>query len=176
MKKFVVSVGLVALGATGAQAGPAPSPLDGEGSRPWSVSMRLRGFYDDNINGLPDNVAPANGHRDTFGFEVAPRLVVSWPLEQTTIGFSYDYGLKYYQNRPSGNTENYDQTHTFMASLDHTFNERYQLSLKDSFVIGQEPDKLRAGNTFDSFQRIPGNNIRNHPHYIISYFQRRYPK
>jgi hypothetical protein len=28
-------------------------------------------------------------------------------------------------------------------------------------VIGQEPDQLRPGYTFDTYQRIPGNNIRN---------------
>ena len=33
--------------------------------------------------------------------------------------------------------------------------------MRDSFVIGQEPDLLRAGNTYNTFQRIPGNNLRN---------------
>jgi hypothetical protein len=29
-------------------------------------------------------------------------------------------------------------------------------------VIGQEPDILRAGNTYNTFQRIPGDNLRNY--------------
>jgi hypothetical protein len=37
-----------------------------------------------------------------------------------------------------------------------------QLSLADSFVIGQEPDTLRADPTFNTFQRISGDNIRNY--------------
>src|SRR6185369_12905125 len=56
----------------------------------------------------------------------------------------------------------YDQTHSFALSLDHSFNERYQISVRDSFVIGQEPDLLRAGNSFSTFQRISGDNIRNY--------------
>jgi hypothetical protein len=34
--------------------------------------------------------------------------------------------------------------------------------VRDSFVIGQEPDFLRAGNTFTTFQRISGSNERNY--------------
>ena len=34
--------------------------------------------------------------------------------------------------------------------------------MKDSFVIGQEPDLIRAENTPSTFQRVPGDNIRNY--------------
>src|SRR5262249_59581179 len=46
-------------------------------------------------------------------------------------------------------------------ALDHAFNERYNVHVGDAFVIGQEPDTLRAGNEIHSFFRIPGNNIVN---------------
>src|SRR5205085_7647430 len=46
--------------------------------------------------------------------------------------------------------------------LNHAFSERYSVALQDSFVIGQEPDLLRAGNTFNTYQRVPGDNIRNY--------------
>jgi hypothetical protein len=46
--------------------------------------------------------------------------------------------------------------------LTHAFSERYVLSVRDSFVIGQEPDFLRAGNTFTTFERINGDNKRNY--------------
>src|SRR4029077_15256982 len=39
--------------------------------------------------------------------------------------------------------------------------ERYSVHVSDSFVIGQQPDVLRAGNAINSFQRIPGDNIVN---------------
>jgi hypothetical protein len=152
MKKIVASVGLVALGASGLQAVSPP----GEAGRPWSLSATLRGFYDDNLNTTPSDKVQA------WGVEVSPALVISYPWEQTTLDFAYIYSFKDYDHRPAGNTANYDQTHTLSASLLHSFNERSQLSVKDSFVIGQEPDILRAGNTFDTFQRISGDNQRNY--------------
>jgi hypothetical protein len=47
------------------------------------------------------------------------------------------------------------------VALSHAFSERYHLSVGDSFVIGQEPDMLRSGYAFSTFQRIPGYNTRN---------------
>jgi hypothetical protein len=160
MKKIVASVGLVALGASGVHAA-SPSPLDSEAPKPWTLSVKLRGFYDDNYQSLPSGPLPAGEHRGSWGFDVSPGVAIELPLDQTMIKASYVYGFKYYEHKPIGNTENYDQDHTFNVSLDHTFNERYSISVRDSFVIGQEPDVLRAGNTYDTFQRIPGNNIRN---------------
>jgi hypothetical protein len=162
MKRIVASVGLVAVGASGLQAELLPA-MTTESGKPWTVGATLRGFYDDNVNTVPDNFNGGPGfHRSTTGFEVSPFLRFSFPMEQTTISFGYVYSLKYYDNTPLGNTEHYDQTHQFDAALTHAFSERYQLSVKDSLVIGQEPDLLRAGNTFDSFQRVSGDNLRNY--------------
>jgi Putative beta-barrel porin 2 len=161
MKRIVASVGMVAIGATGLQAELLPS-MTTESGKPWTVGATLRGFYDDNVNTVPDNFNGGPGfHRSTTGFEVSPFLKFSFPMEQTTLSFGYVYSLKYYDNTPIGNTDHYDQTHDFSAGLTHAFSERYQISVKDSLVIGQEPDMLRAGNTFDSFQRISGSNLRN---------------
>jgi len=162
MKKVIVSVGLVALGASGLQAA-SDSGTTPDTSKPWSVSATLRGFYDDNVNSLPNNATPMPGtSRGSSGFEVSPSIIASWPLEQTTISLGYVYSFKYYENKPSGNAENYDQSHDFNASLSHYFSERYQVNVRDAFVIGQEPDLLRAGNTYNTFQRIPGSNLRNY--------------
>ena len=161
MKRIVASVGLVAVGASGLQAELLPA-MTTESGKPWTVGATLRGFYDDNINTVPDNFNPGPGfHRSSTGFEISPFLRFSFPMEQTTISFGYVYSLKYYDNKPLGNTDNYDQTHDFDVALSHAFSERYQLKVADSFIIGQEPDMLRAGNTFDSFQRISGDNLRN---------------
>ena len=143
MKKIVASVGLVALGASGLQAASSPITLDA--AKPFSISASLRGFYDDNINSAPDNAVLDSGgvhyYRSSVGFEVSPSLIVNWtPVEQTTIGIGYTYTFKYYENKPLNNADNFDQTHKFDLSLDHAFSERYQVSVKDSFVIGQEPD------------------------------------
>jgi hypothetical protein len=161
MKKIVASVGLVALSASSLQAVEAAMPSDS--GRFWSVNLALRGFYDDNINTLPNDQPTQPGYsRASAGFEVSPGIFFNVPLEQTSFGLSYVYDFKYYDNKPQGQTENYDQTHVFEAAVNHAFNERYQISAKDSFVIGQEPDMLRAGNTYNTFQRIPGDNLRNY--------------
>ncbi len=166
MKRIVASVGLVALGTSGLHADTASS-LTSESTKPWSISTTLRGFYDDNINSAPDNavLTGVNGeryHRGTLGFEVSPAITVSWPWEQTTVNLGYVYSFKDYQFKPLGNTDTVDMTHSFNASLDHSFNELYHANIRDSFVIGQEPDFLRAGNTYSTFQRLSGSNIRNY--------------
>jgi hypothetical protein len=88
--------------------------------------------------------------------------MVSWPWEQTTLSLGYIYSFRDYQFKPIGNADTVDMTHSFSSSLDHTFNELYQAKVSDSFVIGQEPDFLRAGNTYSTFQRLSGSNIRNY--------------
>ena len=81
---------------------------------------------------------------------------------RTSVLLGYVFSLKSYDHTPAGSTDRTDLTHTFNAGLEHNFSDRYRLSASDSFVIGQEPDTLRAGNTFSTFQRISGENIRNY--------------
>ena len=163
MKKLVASVGLVALGASGLQLASAQTLGAPDTSKPWSVSATLRGFYDDNTATLnKDVVLPPGEHRSSFGFEVAPAAAFNWAMEQTTINLGVLYSLKYYDNEPPGSSDHIDQSFTFSAGLKHNFNERVNASVQDSFVIGQEPDLLRAGNTFSTFQRVSGDNIRNY--------------
>jgi hypothetical protein len=163
MKKMVASVGLVALGASGLQAAQDNMGVPSDTGRFWSVSATARGFYDDNINTIPNSASLPPGYsRGSAGYEISPALFLSVPLEQTTIGLSFIYSFKYYENKPVGQSEFYDMTYVLNAALNHAFSERYQISVKDSFVIGQEPDILRAGNTYNTFQRIPGDNTRNY--------------
>jgi len=166
MKKIVASVGLVALGASGLRADSTLS-AGAESPKPWSISATLRGFYDDNINSAPSgpifDAAGNSYHRGSFGFEISPSAIFSWaPTEDTSLNAGYVYAFKYYENKPRGNTDNYDQNHTFNISLNHAFNEQYKLDVRDSFVVGQEPDFLRTGNAFTTFARVSGNNIRNY--------------
>ena len=154
MKKIVASVGLAALGASSLQTASAQE-LTAQGPKPWSVSGTLRGFYDDNINSTPDKV-------DSFGVEISPAVSFALSTEQTTLNLGYVYSAKWYDKEQAGADSHWDQQHIFNASLIHAFNEKDQLSVSDSFVIGQEPDVLRAGNTFSTFQFVPGYNIRNY--------------
>ena len=136
--------------------------MTAESGKPWTVGATLRGFYDDNVNTVANSYTAPGFQRGSSGFEVSPYLEFSFPMEQTTISFGYVYSLKYYENKPVNNTDHYDQSHDFHASLSHAFSERYQISVKDSFVVGQEPDLLRSGSTFNTFQRISGDNLRNY--------------
>jgi Putative beta-barrel porin 2 len=155
MKRIVASVGLAALGAAGFQTAQAA-----DASKPWNVSATLRGFYDDNPNTVPSGTA-ATG---SFGFEINPSLGLGWNLEQTSISLMYAFSGKYYE-QAFANTLNqhWDFAHTFNGIFSHTFSERYQMSVDDSFVVGQEPDTLRVPNQGQAqFQYISGNNIRNY--------------
>jgi len=157
MKKIVASVGLLAVGASGVH-GATAATLTSENAKPWSVSATLRGFYDDNVSTTPDGVP----HQKSFGFEVRPGFNLIWNLEQTSITLGYLYSFRWYDKPPLGNDQKYDQSHTFNAVFNHAFSDRYLLNVSDSFVIGQEPDLLRAGDTFNTYQRVPGDNIRNY--------------
>ncbi|HTL58433.1 MAG TPA: outer membrane beta-barrel protein [Candidatus Limnocylindrales bacterium] len=163
MKKIVASVGLVALGASGIQTASAQVVGTPDNSKPWSVSATLRGFYDDNTATVPDNVPLAPGQKkQTFGYEIEPQAALVWSVEQTSVNLGFLYSLKYYENRPPGSADHIDQAFTFNAGLTHDFSERFKARVNDSFVIGQEPDMLRAGNAFATFQRVSGDNIRNY--------------
>jgi hypothetical protein len=157
-KRLVVSVGLVAMGISGARATDVPG-LDSSIPKPWSISGTLRGFYDDNFRTQTEG-----NKQGAWGYEISPAVGLNFsPDPQTHFLFSYIYSFKYYDHQVSPNSdEHYDQSHAFNAALDHAFNERYKLVVGDSFVIGQEPDFLRAGNSFATFQRLSGNNIRNY--------------
>jgi hypothetical protein len=157
MKKIVASVGMFAVGASCVQAATAAG-LTAASPKPWSVSATLRGFYDDNVGTSPKG----NPKVEAFGYEIRPGFNLYWSVEQTTLSFGYFYSFRYYDSKPPGNTEKYDQSHTFNALLNHAFSERYILNVADSFVIGQEPDLLRAKDTFETYQRVPGDNIRNY--------------
>ena len=134
MKKLLTSAGLVALGISSIQAAYAPALSQMETAKPWSLSAALRGFYDDNYTTSVNGVK-----RDSFGFEVSPSASLNLPLDQTFIGLSYEYSLRYYEDRRDNK---YDQSHKFDGRLDHAFSERYKLELSDSFVIAQEPEVL----------------------------------
>ena len=158
MKKLVASVGLVAVGASGVHTASAVD-LTTEGAKPWSVFATLRGFYDDNINTVPSS---SPYHTDSLGWEISPGLNLNWTGEQTTFTLGFVYSYLYYENPPAGQAGKNDQTYSFQTMVNHKFNEEYWVKVQDSFVIGQEPDYLRAGPIFGMFQRVPGNNIRNY--------------
>jgi len=101
--------------------------------------------------------------RDSFGFEFSPSAMWNWsPQEQTSFSLGVLYSLKYYIDKPPFSADHTDQSFSFNAAVNHAFSEQFKVHVSDSFVIGQEPDMLRAGNSFSTFQRVSGDNIRNY--------------
>jgi hypothetical protein len=167
MNKIIASVGLVALGAANVQA---QTPLTGPTTKWWNVQASVRGFYDDNPNTAPSHQRaalldptviriPKGG---TSGFEINPKVGVTFGNDQTTFSADYQYSFLYYDRKPFGNTEHFDQDHTFNAALSHAFSERYSIRAREAFVIGQEPDALRYDAAFHTPFRVSGNNIVNY--------------
>src|SRR5947209_226984 len=101
MKRIIASASLVTLGAAGLQAAYAPGLSPMETAKPWSVSATLRGFYDDNYNNAPAHpVDPAiPTAKSSGGFEVSPQFKVHTSMDQTYLGASYLYSMKYYFDR-----------------------------------------------------------------------------
>lgn len=157
MKRIVASLGIVALGAASIQSVHAVNAtgLDSmQTSKSWSIAATLRGFYDDNYNTAPSG---SLDKRSSYGFEVSPALTFNFPLEQTLIGGSYVYSMRYYDDRVNNKA---DHMHQVDLWLNHEFSPRYTLDLRDSFVLAQEPTLLDP-NDVSEVTRTEGNNIRN---------------
>jgi hypothetical protein len=155
MKKFFISVGLIAAGTASLQAAYAPD-WNSKSASMWSVSGTLRGFYDDNYETSSSGVK-----RGSYGFEFSPQVALNVPLQQTELGMRYTYGLYYYQRRQELGENPIDQTHQFDLWVDHAFTERWQAKVQDSFVVGQEPELIDNNSAISVMRRVNGNNIRN---------------
>jgi hypothetical protein len=153
MKKFFVSVGLIAAGTASLQGAYAPDWNSMEASM-WRVSGTLRGFYDDNYE-----TAPNGTKQGSFGFEFSPEFELNVPLQQTELGVRYTYGLYYYQRREELGQNPIDQTHQFDLWVDHAFTERWQARVQDSFAMGQEPELIDPNTSV--LTRTEGNNVSN---------------
>ncbi len=162
MKKIILSVGVVALGASAVQgANTAGLSMGGDNSKAWSVQGTLRGFYDDNYATATDSSGDKHG---SYGVSVIPSVALNFPMDQTTLSFRYTFTADWYQDRTRQDSANdpWDLSHNFEALMSHSFNERYTLDVMDSFVISQEPGLIdsNGANTFP--YRTESDNIRNH--------------
>jgi hypothetical protein len=136
MKKIIASASLAAFGAASLHAAYAPGLSPTEKAKPWTISGTLRGFYDDNPT---DSYKSAK--QDSWGVEISPSLAVNIALDQTLIGFSYTYDLRYFEARPKNDA---DHSHRITAKLNHAITERYKVDVSDTFNYAQEPE-LQSG-------------------------------
>jgi hypothetical protein len=157
MKKVIASASLVALGAAGVQAAYSPGLTSMDASKNWSVSLSVRGFYDDNYATRDDRKLPPffkDPVDDSFGVEVRPSLNLNFPLEQTLIRLGYTYSGRYYEGRGE---DRWDQTHIADFLIDHAFSPSARVTVTDAFAYSSEPDIINGG----AVQRSDHNNLRN---------------
>ena len=95
MKRIVASLGVAAIGSTAIQQAQAVNLSPQESTKPWSVSVGLRGFYDDNY--LYESRDSQN-IPDSFGVEIRPTVSLNMPLEQTYIGVDATYSGQWYDD------------------------------------------------------------------------------
>lgn len=164
MKRIVASLGVAAIGAACVDSSIGQG-VGSDSSRPWSVSVALRGFYDDNVRTTSDEANKV----DSFGFEVNPSLGAQFQFDQTSLSLAYTYTYRYYEKRPDPLLGHDDQTHTIAARLLHSFSERTSLSAGDSFVIGQEPDVIRSAGVGIPIQSLYGDNVRNYGNLTVNH-------
>jgi hypothetical protein len=130
MRKIIASASLAALGAASAHAAYAPGLSPMEQSKPWSIGLAVRGFYDDNYTTSPKDL-----ERDSWGISVSPWASVNKSWDQTFLGLSYVYDMRWYEDRESNEA---DHIQTAKLRLEHRFNERMDIKLHDTFYYGQE--------------------------------------
>ena len=158
MKTFAASVGLFALGASVLSAVENKVLNADQSTKPWSVSAALRGFYDSNIASTPNGT-----EQESAGFQISPTINYGIAGERTSFNFGYLLTANWYANPYSTWSGPWELTQTIQAALSHTFSPRINVSLQDSFVIGQEPDVLQVAEVpFATAQTINGDNTRNY--------------
>lgn len=159
MKKLIQAATILSAGAA---VITSSTLLAAPGGKPVTFTLGLRGFYDDNIfTGNNDHPDP-QFHRQlsSYGFEVTPGLRLDLPYEQGVFSASYNYGYRYFENRPG---RSYDQFHIGNVDLTHNFNPRLKLNAFNNLAIAQEPEQigLSPQGTPSTFLRAEGSNLRN---------------
>lgn len=129
MKRIIASAGLVALGVASTQAS-TPGLTPAEQSKPWSVSLAVRGFYDDNYTTQSDDLK-----QESYGISVNPVAALNFSLERTVIAFNYNYDMRWYEDRESNEA---DHIQVVYLGADHSFSERLSLHVSDRFIYAQE--------------------------------------
>src|SRR2546428_7316268 len=132
MKKIIASASLAALGAASLHGAYAPGLSPQEKSKAWTISGKVRGFYDDN----PTASIKAD-RQESWGLELSPSLAVNLALDQTLIGFNYTYDMRYYEARKNNDA---DHSHHVSLKINHAITERYKVELGDTLNYAQEPE------------------------------------
>ena len=97
MKTIVTCASIAAVGATGLQAQDIRDP---EPQKPWSVSAKVRGFYDDNYTTAPNNaVLGSRAKLSSWGVNIVPYVNFELLQDLTTIRLMYRWDGRWYADR-----------------------------------------------------------------------------
>jgi hypothetical protein len=132
MKRIIASAGLVAVGAASVQAAYTPGLTSLEQSKPWAVSVGVRGFYDDNMFSRPSD---SGAKEESFGVSVNPSVALNFALDRTLISFGYSYDFRWFEARKTNEADHIQQAKLRIA---HAFSERLSIDLWDRFIYAQE--------------------------------------
>jgi hypothetical protein len=156
MKRLITCAGLAAVGATSLQA---QFLGDSAPQKPWSVSAKLRGFYDDNyLTAASQKNQLGQEKRGSWGAQLTPSVSYNNQWDVTSVGARFEYGATYFEDRPRGAV---DSSYMGTLSAGHSFGERLKVDVSDSFVAAQEPFLIEPDPVFTAFRRTKGDNIRN---------------
>jgi hypothetical protein len=100
MRKIIASASLAALSAASVHTAYAQGLSTMEQSKPWSVGLAVRGFYDDNYTTSPSDIS-----RDSWGISVSPSASINKVWDQTSLGLSYVYEMRWYEDRESNEAD-----------------------------------------------------------------------
>lgn len=132
MKRIIASAGLAAVGAASVHAAYTPGLTPLEQSKPWAVTVAVRGFYDDNMFSRPSDSDAKEG---SFGVSVNPTVALNFALDRTLISFGYSYDFRWFEARDSNEADHIQQGKLRIA---HAFSERLSIDLSDRFIYAQE--------------------------------------
>jgi hypothetical protein len=149
MNKFYRAAGRWTIGiatVTGTMALAADSD-----SKPLTLALGLKGFYDDNIFTRPSGPDKV----DSFGLQVVPGINYKVSNGATTVSVGYTLDAKWYERRSRDSVDStgktaqkadpWDYAHYIKASIKHKFSDTISIQADDSFAITREPQEFLSG-------------------------------
>lgn len=99
-------------------------------SKSWSVNVATGIGFDDNVNTTTSN------KQSSLTGNIEPQLLVSFPMERTSLGLRYTYDANYYLDRVGSQIV---ESHVADATLSWRITPRLNVSASDSVRRGLDP-------------------------------------
>ncbi len=120
-------------------------------TKPLTLSLGLKGFYDDNIFTRPSKPEKV----DSFGLQVIPGISYKVSNGATSVSIGYTLDAKWYERRSRDSVDStgtvsqkadpWDYSHYIKANIKHKASDTLSFEAGDSFAITREPQELLSG-------------------------------